>query len=64
MKLRYFLAATAAVTAMTASAAFAAEPDTCNSKFGATPMRNNGYKVVLFKVIVARTILACAGGQA
>jgi xanthine dehydrogenase YagS FAD-binding subunit len=30
---------------------------------GATPMKNNGYKVPLFKVIVARTILACAGVQ-
>jgi len=31
------------------------------SMTGATPMRLNGYKVPLFKVIVARTILACAG---
>ena len=33
------------------------------SMTGATPMKNNGYKVPLFKVIVARTILACAGVQ-
>ena len=31
------------------------------SMTGATPMRNNGYKLPLFKAIVARTILACAG---
>jgi xanthine dehydrogenase YagS FAD-binding subunit len=28
---------------------------------GATPLHNNGYKVPLFKTVVARTILACAG---
>jgi xanthine dehydrogenase YagS FAD-binding subunit len=31
---------------------------------GAEPLRNNGYKVPLFKAVVARAILACAkGGQ-
>ena len=34
------------------------------SMSGATPMRNNGYKVPLFKTIVTRTILACAGNGA
>jgi xanthine dehydrogenase YagS FAD-binding subunit len=34
------------------------------SMTGATPLQNNGYKVPLFKTIVARTILACAGNGA
>jgi xanthine dehydrogenase YagS FAD-binding subunit len=33
------------------------------SMTGATPLHSNGYKVPLFKAIVARTILACAGGN-
>jgi xanthine dehydrogenase YagS FAD-binding subunit len=33
------------------------------SMTGATPLHNNGYKVPLFKAIVARTILACAEGK-
>jgi len=31
------------------------------SMSGATPLANNGYKVPVFKAIVARTILAAAG---
>jgi xanthine dehydrogenase YagS FAD-binding subunit len=34
------------------------------SMTGATPLHSNGYKIPLFKAIVARTILACAGGGA
>jgi xanthine dehydrogenase YagS FAD-binding subunit len=44
-----------AINAETARAAAEA------SMAGASPMRNNGYKIPLFKAIVARTILACGG---
>ena len=44
-----------AVNAETAKAAGTA------AMIGATPMRNNGYKIPIFKAIVARTILGCVG---
>jgi xanthine dehydrogenase YagS FAD-binding subunit len=33
------------------------------SMTGATPLADNGYKIPLFRTIVARTIVACAGGK-